>query len=40
MKDVCLAVDADTVVFDNELTLAQQLNLEKLPAARRLTGPR
>jgi GTP-binding protein HflX len=30
LKDVCLAVDADTVVFDNELTPAQQLNLEKL----------
>jgi GTP-binding protein HflX len=29
LKDVCLAVDADTVVFDNELTPAQQLNLEK-----------
>ena len=28
MKDVCLAVDADTVVFDNELTPAQQLNLQ------------
>ncbi len=30
LKDVCLAVDADTVVFDNELTPAQQLNLEML----------
>jgi GTPase len=29
LKDVCIAVDADTVVFDNELTPAQQLNLEK-----------
>jgi GTP-binding protein HflX len=29
LKDVCLAVDADTVVFDNDLTPAQQLNLEK-----------
>ena len=29
-KEVCLAVDADTVVFDNELTPAQQYNLEKL----------
>lgn len=27
--EVCLAVDADTVVFDNELTPAQQFNLEK-----------
>ena len=26
----CLAVDADTVVFDNELTTAQQRNLEKI----------
>jgi len=26
----CLAVDADTVVFDNELTPAQQRNLEKI----------
>jgi GTP-binding protein HflX len=30
IKDVSLAVDADTVVFDNELTPAQQYNLEKL----------
>ncbi len=30
LRDVCLAVDADTVVFDNELTPAQQYNLEKL----------
>jgi GTP-binding protein HflX len=30
IKDVSLAVDADTVVFDNELTPAQQFNLEKL----------
>jgi len=29
LKDVCIAVDADTVVFDNELSPAQQLNLEK-----------
>ena len=28
--DLCLAVDADTVVFDNELAPAQQFNLEKL----------
>ena len=28
--DLCLAVDADTVVFDNELSPAQQYNLEKL----------
>jgi GTP-binding protein HflX len=27
---LCLAVDADTVVFDNELAPAQQYNLEKL----------
>ena len=27
---MCLAVDADTVVFDNELSPAQQYNLEKL----------
>ena len=27
---ICLAVDADTVVFDNELAPAQQYNLEKL----------
>lgn len=29
LREVCLAVDADTVVFDNELTPAQQYNLEK-----------
>ncbi|MCB1000322.1 MAG: GTPase HflX [Acidimicrobiales bacterium] len=30
LKQLCLAVDADTVVFDNELAPAQQFNLEKL----------
>ena len=30
LKELCLAVDADTVVFDNELTPAQQFNLEKV----------
>ena len=30
LKEVCLQVDSDTVVFDNELTPAQQYNLEKL----------
>ena len=30
LKDLCLAVDADTVVFDNELAPAQQYNLEKV----------
>jgi GTP-binding protein HflX len=30
LKQICLAVDADTVVFDNELAPAQQFNLEKL----------
>ena len=30
LRDVCLAVDADTVVFDNELAPAQQYNLEKM----------
>src|SRR6185436_14833481 len=29
LKEICLAVDADTVVFDNELSPAQQFNLEK-----------
>ena len=29
LREVCLAVDADTVVFDNELSPAQQYNLEK-----------
>ncbi len=29
LKEICLAVDADTVVFDNELAPAQQFNLEK-----------
>jgi GTP-binding protein HflX len=29
LKEVCLALDADTVVFDNELTPGQQYNLEK-----------
>jgi GTP-binding protein HflX len=30
LKDMCLAVDADTVVFENELAPAQQYNLEKV----------
>jgi len=30
LLQICLEVDADTVVFDNELTPAQQFNLEKL----------
>ena len=30
LRELCLAVDADTVVFDNELTPAQQYNLERL----------
>ena len=30
LHEVCLAVDADTVVFDEELSPAQQRNLEKL----------
>jgi GTP-binding protein HflX len=30
LKELCLAHDVDTVVFDNELTPAQQFNLEKL----------
>ena len=30
LRDMCLAVDADTVVFDNELSPAQQFNLEKV----------
>ncbi|MEM9516440.1 MAG: GTPase HflX [Actinomycetota bacterium] len=30
LKTLALAVDADTVVFDNELSPAQQFNLEKL----------
>jgi GTP-binding protein HflX len=30
LKQLCLALDVDTVVFDNELTPAQQYNLEKL----------
>jgi GTP-binding protein HflX len=30
LKDLCLAVDADTVVFENELAPAQQYNLEKV----------
>jgi GTP-binding protein HflX len=30
LKELCLAVDADTVVFDNDLSPAQQYNLEKL----------
>ncbi len=29
LRDICLAVDADTVVFDNELAPAQQYNLER-----------
>lgn len=30
LREVCLALDADTVVFDNELTAGQQYNLERL----------
>ena len=30
LREVCLTVDADTVVFDEDLTPAQQRNLEKL----------
>ena len=30
LKELCLAVDADTVVFDNEITPGQQYNLEKM----------
>ena len=30
LRQVCLAVDADTVVFDNELSPGQQYNLERL----------
>ncbi len=30
LKELCLAVDADTVVFDHNLSPAQQRNLEKL----------
>ena len=30
LREVCLALDADTVVFDNELSPAQQYNLEKV----------
>ena len=30
LRELCLAVDADTVVFDNELTPGQQYNLERL----------
>ena len=30
LRELCLAVDADTVVFDNELSPAQQYNLERL----------
>ena len=30
LRQICIAVDADTVVFDNDLAPAQQFNLEKL----------
>ena len=30
LRQLCVALDADTVVFDNELSPAQQFNLEKL----------
>ena len=30
LKEVCLAIDADTLVFDNELTPGQQYNLERV----------
>ena len=30
LRQICVGVDADTVVFDNELAPAQQYNLEKL----------
>ena len=29
LREICLAVDADTVVFDKDLSPAQQFNLEK-----------
>lgn len=29
LREVCLAIDADTVVFDNDLTPGQQYNLER-----------
>lgn len=32
LREICLAVDADTVVFDAELSPAQQRNLEKILA--------
>jgi GTP-binding protein HflX len=30
LREICLAVDSDTVVFDDDLTPAQQRNLEKI----------
>ena len=30
LKELCLAIDADTVVFDNELAPGQQYNLERI----------
>ena len=30
LKELCLALDADTVVFDNELAPGQQYNLERI----------
>ncbi|MFM7336904.1 MAG: GTPase HflX, partial [Actinomycetota bacterium] len=30
LRELCFALDADTVVFDNDLSPAQQFNLEKL----------
>jgi len=30
LKEVCMAIDADTVVFDNDLSPSQQFNLEKV----------
>ena len=32
LKELCLALDSDTVVFDNELSPAQQFNLEIVEA--------
>jgi len=39
LRRISEAVDADTVVFDDELTPAQQRNLERSSAGPRSTGP-
>jgi len=38
LREICLAVDSDTVVFEHNLSPAQQRNLEKISGERRSTA--